>query len=96
MPGTFFTTQERERLAGFPDDIPHWDLITYFTLTEHDRSLAHMCRPMSVGSRRRSLAREPLLDRVLHQSTGRQPPHHREGPDVLGQGTGQADAPADG
>lgn len=39
MPGTFFTTKERERLAGFPEDIPHWDLITYFTLTEHDRAL---------------------------------------------------------
>ena len=31
--------KERERLACFPDDIPHWDLITYFTLTEQDRSL---------------------------------------------------------
>jgi TnpA family transposase len=39
MPGTFLTAKERERLAGFPDDIPHWDLITYFTLIEHDRSL---------------------------------------------------------
>jgi hypothetical protein len=35
MPGTLFTTKEREQLAGFPDDIPHWDLITYCTLTEH-------------------------------------------------------------
>ena len=39
MPGTFLSTNERERLACFPDDIPHWDLITYFTLTEPDRSL---------------------------------------------------------
>jgi len=39
MPGTFLTAQERERLAGFPDDIPHRDLITSFTLTEHDGSL---------------------------------------------------------
>ena len=39
MPGTFFTTQERERLAGFPEDIHPWDLITYCTLTEHDRAL---------------------------------------------------------
>src|SRR5262245_21591946 len=39
MPGTFLTSKERERLAGFPDDIPHWDLITHFTLTEHDHSL---------------------------------------------------------
>ena len=39
MPGTLFTTNERERLAGFPEDIPHWDLITYCTLTEHDRAL---------------------------------------------------------
>jgi hypothetical protein len=39
MSGPLFTTKERERLAGFPEDIPHWDLITYFTLTEHDRAL---------------------------------------------------------
>jgi len=39
MPGAFFTAKERERLAGFPEDIPHWDLITYCTLTEHDRAL---------------------------------------------------------
>lgn len=34
-----FTIKERERLAGFPEEIPHWDLITYCTLTEHDRAL---------------------------------------------------------
>jgi TnpA family transposase len=39
MPGTFLTPKERERLACFPEDIPHWDLITYFTLTEPDRAL---------------------------------------------------------
>lgn len=38
MPGTFLTAKERERLACFPDDIPHWDLITYCTLTEQDRT----------------------------------------------------------
>jgi TnpA family transposase len=38
MPGTFLTAKERERLACFPDDIPNWDLITYFTLTEQDRT----------------------------------------------------------
>ena len=39
MPGTFLTCKEQERLACFPDDIQPWDLITYFTLTEHDCSL---------------------------------------------------------
>ena len=39
MPSTFLTLKERERLTGFPDEIPQWDLITYFTLTEHDGSL---------------------------------------------------------
>jgi TnpA family transposase len=38
MPGTFLTPKERERLACFPDDIPHWDLITSFTLTEPDHT----------------------------------------------------------
>ena len=36
MPSTFFTFKERERLTGFPDEVPQWDLISYFTLTEHD------------------------------------------------------------
>ena len=39
MPSTFLTSKERERLVCFPDDIQQWDLITYFTLTEHDCSL---------------------------------------------------------
>ena len=39
MPSTFLTFKERERLTSFPDEIPQWDLITYFTLTEHDGSL---------------------------------------------------------
>jgi TnpA family transposase len=39
MPSTFLTCKEQERLACFPDDIQQWDLITYFTLTEHDCSL---------------------------------------------------------
>jgi len=38
MPGTFLTPKERERLACFPDDIPHWDLITSFTLTAQDHT----------------------------------------------------------
>ncbi len=38
MPGTFLTAKEREQLASFPDDIPHWDLITYFTLTDEDHT----------------------------------------------------------
>jgi hypothetical protein len=39
MPSTFLTCKERERLTGFPEEIPQWDLLTYFTLTEHDCSL---------------------------------------------------------
>ena len=39
MPSTFLTLKERERLTGFPDEIPQWDLITYFTLTEKDGAL---------------------------------------------------------
>lgn len=39
MPSTFLTLKERERLTCFPDEIPQWDLITSFTLTEHDGSL---------------------------------------------------------
>lgn len=39
MPSTFLTLKERERLTCFPDEIPQYDLITSFTLTEHDRSL---------------------------------------------------------
>ena len=36
MPSPFLTFKERERLTCFPDAIPQWDLITYFTLTEYD------------------------------------------------------------
>ncbi len=39
MPSMFLTFKERERLTSFPDEIPQWDLITYFTLTEHDCTL---------------------------------------------------------
>jgi hypothetical protein len=39
MPGMFLTPTGRERLAGFPEDISHWNLITSSTLTEHDRVL---------------------------------------------------------
>ena len=39
MPSPFLTLKERVRLTCFPDAIPQWDLITYFTLTEHDGSL---------------------------------------------------------
>jgi hypothetical protein len=33
------TLKERARFTCFPDEIPQWDLITYFTLTEHDGAL---------------------------------------------------------
>src|SRR4029450_13532922 len=39
MPSPFLTLNERVRLTCFPDAIPQWDVITYFTLTEHDGSL---------------------------------------------------------
>ena len=44
MPGTFLTAKEREQLASFPDDIPHWDLITSFTLTEEDHTFIQTYR----------------------------------------------------
>lgn len=39
MPSPFLTLKQRARLTCFPDEIPQWDLITYFTLTEHDGAL---------------------------------------------------------
>ena len=39
MPSPFLTLKERERLTCFPEEIPQWDLTTYFTLTKHDGSL---------------------------------------------------------
>lgn len=39
MPSTFLTSKERERLTCFPESIPQWDLIAYFTLTQQDRAL---------------------------------------------------------
>src|SRR6266849_7775009 len=47
MPGTFLTAKEREQLARFPDEIPHWDLITYFTLTEQDYTFIQTYRNAS-------------------------------------------------
>ena len=44
MPGTFLTAKERERLASFPDAIPHWDLITSFTLTDEDHTFIQTYR----------------------------------------------------
>ena len=44
MPGTFLTAKEREQLASFPDDIPHWDLITSFTLTDEDHTFIQTYR----------------------------------------------------
>ncbi len=39
MPGSFLNDTERERLRGFPAEIPSEDLIAYFTLSERDRLL---------------------------------------------------------
>ena len=39
MPGSFLNDTERERLRGFPAEIPSEDLIGYFTLSERDRLL---------------------------------------------------------
>jgi hypothetical protein len=44
MPGTFLTAKERARLASFPDAIPHWDLITSFTLTDADHTFIQTYR----------------------------------------------------
>ena len=39
MPGHFLDDTERERLRGFPPEIPPEDLIGYFTLAERDQLL---------------------------------------------------------
>jgi hypothetical protein len=39
MPGRFLNDAERQRLSGFPAEIPPEDLIGYFTLSERDRLL---------------------------------------------------------
>ena len=39
MPGSFLNDTERERLRGFPTEIPSEDLIGYFTLSESDQIL---------------------------------------------------------
>jgi hypothetical protein len=39
VPGSFLTDTERERLRGFPAEIPPEDLIGYFMLSERDRLL---------------------------------------------------------
>ena len=39
MPGSFLNDTERERLRGFPTEIPSEDLIGYFTLSERDQLL---------------------------------------------------------
>ncbi len=39
MPGSFLNDTERERLRGFPTEIPSEDLIGYFTLSESDQLL---------------------------------------------------------
>jgi hypothetical protein len=51
MPSPFLTLKERVRLTCFPDAIPQWDLITYFTLTEHDGSLIDTYQLKSDGWR---------------------------------------------
>jgi len=37
MPGQLFTDAERRRLGGFPAQVSHEDLVTYYTLTRSDR-----------------------------------------------------------
>ncbi len=39
MPGSFLNDTERERLGGFPAEVPPEDLIAHFTLSECDRLL---------------------------------------------------------
>lgn len=39
MPGSFLNDTERERLRGFPTEIPSEDLIGFFTLSERDQVL---------------------------------------------------------
>jgi hypothetical protein len=43
MPGQLFSDAERRRLGGFPDQVSHEDLVTYYTLTRADRAAAKQC-----------------------------------------------------
>ena len=38
MPGQLFSDAERRRLGGFPAQVSHEDLVTYYTLTRSDRA----------------------------------------------------------
>ncbi len=38
MPGQRFSDAERRRLGGFPAQVSHEDLVTYYTLTRSDRA----------------------------------------------------------
>src|SRR3954453_22016684 len=38
MPGQLFSDAERGRLGGFPDQVSHEELVTYYTLTRSDRA----------------------------------------------------------
>src|SRR5512135_2717598 len=41
MPGQLFTDAERRRLGGFPAQLSHEDLVTFYTLTRADRALVN-------------------------------------------------------
>ncbi len=43
MPGQLFTDAERRRLGGFPAQVSHEDLVTYYTLTRSDRAAVDQC-----------------------------------------------------
>ena len=63
MPGSFLNDTERERLRGFPTEIPPEDLIGYFTLSERDqllRALDPNARVLTVW------AENPVTSRDLH------------------------------
>ena len=43
MPGQLFTDAERRRLGGFPAQVSHEDLVTFYTLTRSDRAAVNQC-----------------------------------------------------
>ena len=43
MPGQLFTDVERTRLGGFPAQVSHEDLVTFYTLTKSDRAEVSQC-----------------------------------------------------
>ena len=78
MPGSFLNDTERERLRGFPAEIPSEDLIGYFTLSERDQLLVRGQRGDSQPPRLRVAGLCPSLSGLrADQAPFRTPGRHR-------------------